>query len=99
VASGYIGPRLLRRELAAAGEFGKGHSEGWSYIVDTRRVRAVNPINPFLLRRILRLPNVSRYVVIAPRWIRALARLGAVIVRPTELVGTPAEAFAATRTS
>jgi hypothetical protein len=91
--SGYISPSLIRRELDCAREFAGEHAEGWWFVVDTRKVRAINPINPFMLRRILRLPHLLGYVSISPRWIRILALLGRIIFRPTHLVTTEQEAL------
>jgi hypothetical protein len=91
--TGYISPGLLRREFACAEQFARQHPEGWVFVVDTRAVRAINPINPFLLRRLLRLPNLLEYISISPRWIRLLAWIGAIIFRPTHLVGTEEEAL------
>jgi hypothetical protein len=90
---GYISPSLVHSEFACADEFARKHPEGWVFVVDTRAVRVINPINPFLLRRILRLPSLLAYISISPRWIRMLAWLGQFIFRPTHLVGTEAEAL------
>jgi hypothetical protein len=92
--AGYIGPTLLRRELACAQRFAEEHPEGWSFVVDTRAVRAINPINPLLLRRMLRSPGLRHYVAITPRWIRVLAWIGSSIFRPTHLVSSEQEALA-----
>ncbi len=54
----------------------------------------INPINPFLLRRMRGLPNIRLYISIAPPWIRALAWIGQVIFRPTHLVASEQEALA-----
>jgi hypothetical protein len=62
-------------------------------------VRLINPINPFLLRRLVRLPSLRGYISISPRWIRALAWLGRVIFRPTHLVVTEEEALGILATS
>jgi hypothetical protein len=91
--SGYIGPRLLRSELACANDFAEAHPEGWWFVVDTRKVRMINPTNPILLRRLLRLPHLMGYVSISPRWIRVLAWFGRIIFRPTHLVTTEDEAM------
>ena len=93
-AVGYISPGLLRQELACAEEFAKRHPGGWHFVVDTRGVRLINPINPFWPRRMIRLPGLLSYVAIAPRWIRVLAWIGRPIFRPTHLVRTEAEGLA-----
>lgn len=95
--SGYIGPRLLRKELACASGFAARHPEGWHFVVDTRRVRLINPVNPLLLRRLIRLPHLRGYISISPPWIRLLARIGQVLFRPTHLVGVDEEALAILR--
>jgi hypothetical protein len=91
--SGYISPGLLHREFACAHAFAAEHPEGWWFVVDTRDVRMINPVNPFLLRRLLHLPGLLGYISISPRWIRLLAWLGRVIFRPTHLVASEAEAL------
>ncbi len=91
--SGYISSGLIRSELACAGEFAKEHPEGWWFVVDTRKVGMINPINPFLLRRLLRVPHLLGYISISPRWIRLLAWFGRIIFRPTHLVTTEEEAL------
>ncbi len=86
-AFGYVGPSLLKADLAAAAEFGRAHPGGWTYVVDTTHVRFANPLNPIWLRRIRRLPNLQRYLVIAPNpMVRALIFLGRWIVRPDSVV-------------
>ncbi len=95
--NGYMSPGLIHFELDCAREFALEHPEGWWFVVDIRRVRFINPINPFLLRRILRLPNILGYVSISPRWIRILAWLGRFIFRPTHLVKAEEEALSITR--
>src|SRR5439155_6345326 len=86
---GYVGPSHLREVLARAAEFGARHPGGWDYVVDTSRVTIVNPLNPIWLRRIKRLPNLRRYVVIAPsRFARFMMRLSSWIVRPDRIVAS-----------
>ena len=93
VPLGYIGPMLLRADVAFAERFGHQHPEGWSYVADTTRVTLVNPLNIVWLRRISRLPHLVQYIVIAPRWIQFLGRLSTGLLRPTALVSTVAEAL------
>jgi hypothetical protein len=95
VPRGYVGPGLLRAELALAARFGSAHPGGWDYVVDTGAVRVANPLNPIWLRRIHRLPGVSRYLVIAPsllvrlaaRAARRLVRADAIVAHASELMG------------
>ena len=52
----------------------------------------INPINPLLLRRIRRLPNLSRYLVVAPAWhLRFAIRSAGWIVRPDRIVADRSE--------
>ena len=86
-ARGYIGPHLIRRELAIAHEFGLARPDGWDYIVDTSGLLWANPLNLFYLRRIPALPNLHNYIVVAPkRWVRLLVALASPLVRPTEIL-------------
>jgi hypothetical protein len=89
VASGYVGPSLLREELARAAAFGRSRPRGWRYVVDVSRVRFANPLNFFWLRRIGRLPNVRGYVVIAPSPLaRAVLRFASRLVGAQAVVPT-----------
>ncbi len=91
-ARGYIGPSLLRADLALAAEFGRSHPGGWIYVADIRRVRVVNPLNVLWLRRIRRLPNIRQYVVVTPsRLVRLMLRLSSWLVRVDRVVRDPAE--------
>lgn len=49
---GYVGLGMVREDLQRAGTFGKEHSNGWTYIADTSKVRLANPLNLIYLRRI-----------------------------------------------
>jgi hypothetical protein len=92
--TGYISPKLLRREFACASEFAAHHPEGWNFVVDTRGVKLMNPINALFLRRLLGLPDRGHYIAIAPKWLKVLAWIGQPIFRPTHLVTTEDEALA-----
>lgn len=86
-AYGYVGPSILRQEIALAASFGRRQTTRWDYIVDTTHLRFANPLNLIWLRRIPRLPNLGNYIVIAPkRWTRILIALAAPFVRPTRVV-------------
>lgn len=80
-AVGFVGLGLVRAGLAHARGFARTHPEGWNYVADTTRVRALNPANALVLRRIHGLPYLERYVVVVPgafrRW--ALTRLAPVV--------------------
>ena len=89
-AHGYIGPSLLRADLAAAREFGERHPGGWTYVAYTTHVRAINPLNVFWLRRIRALPHLGEYVVVAPNAaVRLVMRLGAWLLRPDRVLAEP----------
>lgn len=62
---GYVGRAMLLRGLREATSFGLDQPGGWWHVTDTSDVRLANPVNPFLLRRIRRLPNIRGYVVVA----------------------------------
>lgn len=88
---GYVGRAMLLRGLREATSFGLDQPGGWWHVTDTSGVRLANPVNPFLLRRIRRLPNIRGYVVVAPSkfvWIlmRVLGRrlIGADVVVRSE---------------
>jgi hypothetical protein len=92
-AHGYIGPSLLRDDLAFATRFDAMHEGGWTYVVDIRRVRWANPLNIFYLRKITRLPNLRGYIVVSrSRFVRFLLRLGRWLVR-NEAVGSSRDAL------
>ena len=84
---GFIGPSLLRAELERAAAFGADQPAGWDYVVDTSEVRFVHPLNPLWLRRIRSLPNLGRYLVVAPALsVRIGLRAAGWIVRPDAIV-------------
>src|SRR5262245_16673753 len=86
-AHGYVGPSLLRQDLAAAHAFGQKHPGGWDYVVDTTFVRFANPLNPLWLTRIRRLPHLRRYIVIAPSaMVRIMMALASWLVKPDLVV-------------
>lgn len=92
-ANGYIGPSLLQETLELARGFGKQHSNGWDYIVDTIGVKIANPLNVFWLRRIHKLPNLRRYIVITPAFflVRMLIPLVSFLVRPDVILTSKEE--------
>lgn len=93
-ASGYVGPRLIRQDLAHATAFGRSHPEGWWYVVDPTAVMP-NPVNIVYLRRVGRLPNVRGYVVVARRQpMRFIARVLSSVGGPDVVVASEAEAMA-----
>ncbi len=92
-ASGYVGPRLIRQDLAHAAAFGASHPEGWWYVVDPTTV-IPNPVNIVYLRRVGRLPNVRGYVVIARRQpMRFVGRLVSALGGPDQVVASAGEAL------
>ena len=88
-AFGYIGPSLIRADLAFAEGFGRIHSSGWDYVVDTTGMRCAHPLNPLWLRRIRGLPNLRRYIVIAPfAATRFAIRMARCVVQPDAVVSS-----------
>lgn len=91
-ASGTVGPALIRADLARARDFGRSHPEGWDYVADTTCVRFANPLNVIWLRRIRKLPNVSRYFVIAPSAaVRRAMRWTKWVMKPDRVVSSMSE--------
>ena len=64
--SGYISPKLLRKELNFLRQFAAQQTRPWRYIVDLTEVRFAHPFNPFLLRRFKRLYQLHSYTACAP---------------------------------
>lgn len=89
-ANGYIGPSLLQETFELAQGFGKHHTNGWDYIVDTTGVKIANPLNVFWLRKIHQLPNLRRYIVITPAFflVRMLIPLVSFLVRPDVILSS-----------
>lgn len=93
-ARGVIIPRLIRVDLEYAAAFGRGHPDGWDYVVDTRGVRMVHPWNLIELRKLRQLPHLRSWVVIAsPGLLATLQRCAPALVRADYQVGDAAEAF------
>lgn len=63
---GYVGPSLVRADLALLRELAQSSEEAWDYIFDTTSVRFASPLNVFWIRRFRRLPNMRHYVIVAP---------------------------------
>lgn len=93
VAKGFITPSLIREELPIVEEFGKRHPGGWDYVVDTTRVRMIHPYNPMLLRNVRNLPNIRRYIIIAPPMVRFFGRAVSWLIHPTHIVSNTDEAL------
>lgn len=92
--TGSIGPASVKRELVHAEAFGARHPSGWTYVVDTEGVRMANPLILRWLRRIHALPNIERYIVVAPsRMLRLLGRLASPFVGSDHVVRDKAEAW------
>ena len=89
-AHGFVTPHLLRSDLALAARFAEASPPGWTYVADIGAVRAVHPLNPFLLRGVRRLPGLGQYLVVAPsRMLRALVWMGRPLVRPDAVLREP----------
>lgn len=75
VPKGYIGPTLVRRDLAIARRFADQQRRPWSYVVDPTDA-IPNPLNLVFLRSVRKLTNVRSYDVVARRKpMRTIARL------------------------
>jgi len=75
VPKGYIGPTLVRRDLAIARRFAREQRRPWSYVVDPTDA-VPNPLNLVFLRSVRKLTNVRSYDVVARRQpMRTIARL------------------------
>ncbi len=66
IPNGYVGPSLVKKDLAFLADFDLNSKEDWTYIVDTSKVKVVNPINPFLLKGLKQFSKMKEYVVYAP---------------------------------
>ena len=88
-AIGTIGPSLIRADLKRAEDFGNAHPSGWDYVADTTSVRFAHPLNVLWLRRVRSLPNLSRYLVVAPSpSVRRAIRWTSWIVAPDRVVSS-----------
>jgi hypothetical protein len=95
VSRGYVGPTLIRQDLEHAAAFGRGHPEGWWYVVDPTDVLP-NPVNIVYLKAISRLPNVRGYLVVARRRpMRVMGKLMSRLGGPDRVFASEAEALAA----
>ncbi|MDY7100256.1 MAG: hypothetical protein S0880_03625 [Actinomycetota bacterium] len=94
-ASGYVGPRLLRRDVAVASRFARSRPAGWAYVVDTGGVRLANPLNVAVLRRVRSLDGLGAWLVIVrPRRLRPVVRLLGRLVGVDAVVADLDEALA-----
>lgn len=94
MSRGWVGPTLIRQDLAHATAFGRDHPEGWVYVVDPTDV-VPNPVNVVYLKAISRLPNVRGYLVVARRRpMRTMARLLSRVGGPDRVFASEAEALA-----
>lgn len=84
---GYIGPQLLLKDLEFLTSFDKNSTTPWKYIVDTSKTKFVNPINPFLLRKLRGLSHMQEYVVYVPSpFVRFMIRTSGWINKPDRIV-------------
>ena len=65
-AVGYVNPKMLQETLVIAEVFGQQQPNGWDYVVDTTKLKIAHPLNPIWLRKIHKLPNLNRYIVVNP---------------------------------
>ena len=57
---------MLQETLVIAEVFGQQQPNGWDYVVDTTKLKIAHPLNPIWLRKIHKLPNLNRYIVVNP---------------------------------
>lgn len=89
IPHGYVGPKLVGKDLEFAFEFEKRHQNKWTYIVDTSKVKVANPLNPFYLRKLQKLKLMKEYIVYAPsRFVRMMLKLSGWISRPDRVLKT-----------
>lgn len=93
-ARGFVIPRLVRVDLEYAAAFGRGHPEGWSYVVDARRVRFAHPWNLSLLAKVRDLPHIQSWTVITSTGLsESLLKIAPARVRPDNIVHGAREAL------
>jgi hypothetical protein len=66
VARGIITLNMVRQDIGRVAAFGRDHREGWSYLVDIRGVRLLDPRNVLELRRVRALAGIRHYVAVVP---------------------------------
>ena len=72
--SGYVSPEMVRLTLATASEFGRPLCDGWDYVVNSTGLLIPDIRNVRFLAEIPKLPNLNRYIIVAPNPIvRAMA--------------------------
>ena len=87
IPNGYVGPDLVRKDLAFLKIFDANATGKWKYIVDTSKVKIVNPINPFLLKGLKQFPKMSEYIVYAPSsFVRTMLNLTNWINKPHKII-------------
>lgn len=87
IPNGYVGPELVKKDLQFLGEFNDNTEDEWQYILDTSKVKIVNPINPFLLRGLSQLSKMKEYVVYAPSpMVRTMIILTSWINKPDRII-------------
>ena len=87
IPNGYVGPNLVRKDLAFLKIFDTNCEGKWKYIVDTSKAKIVNPINPFLLKGLKQFPNMSEYIVYAPNsFVRTMLKLTSWINQPHKII-------------
>ncbi len=89
IPHGYIGPKLVKKDLAFAFAFEEKQQNSWTYIVDTSKVKVANPLNPFYLRKLQELKFMQEYIVYAPSlFVRVMLQLSSWISRPDRVLKT-----------
>lgn len=87
VPNGYVGPELVKKDLKFLEHFDAACEDNWTYIVDISKVKLVNPINPFLLKRLRQFSKMKEYIVYAPSpIIRIMLNLNRWIIKPDKII-------------
>ncbi len=87
IPHGYVGPALVKKDLKVLEQFDAQARGKWKYILDTSKVKVVNPINPFLLEGLTQFSKMEAYIVYAPSPIvRLMLRLTAWINKPDRVI-------------
>lgn len=87
IPNGYVGPTLVKKDLEFLADFDLNSTGGWTYIVDTSKVKVVHPLNPFLLKGLKQFSKMEAYVVYAPSPIvRGMLQLTNWINKPDRVI-------------
>lgn len=87
IPHGYVGPSLVKKDLVFMADFDKNSQVQWTYIVDTSKVKVVNPLNPFFLSGLKQFSEMKEYVVYAPStFVRLAIKSSSWINKPDRII-------------